>query len=456
MHPLEKRREMSGTFPGRIVLVEGDEVDVDLEIAPEKIRLATPFAEIGLWDRDAIHFERNTAGGYELSVADDVVTFYPTDVEAFAHAVDEMLGQGHEDPISEDPGVPPVSLVPSLPVVNHDPPDTDLAEFESETAGTPPDDDEPVSRFGPSSRERLAAAMNGFRERQTDEEHEPEEQPDVDLSDRRTSSPGFVIPGDDGYGRPEDDDHIEFTEDVGDSTVADEILESQRTLRGATSVKFDKKRLRQVGIAVVAIAVIAGLAFAVPIVLDFFGGSEDASPATVPQTTVPVTQAQSTTPATTEPSVVESTLAGQPLAFELSSDAFVERWNETAAGVSPNLRFRSSLPSGDFEVGFSQHIAMIGTSAPGAGMTSYTLEIDPTGPSSSDRLGIQALGLAIAVADPSLEPRERGSVLAEMGLNVRDPQLGGLDGTTTRNGVDYRLLFDSEDLVLRLTISPQA
>ena len=48
MHPFEKRREMNGTFPGRIVLVEGDEVDVDLQISDEKIRLATPFAEIGL------------------------------------------------------------------------------------------------------------------------------------------------------------------------------------------------------------------------------------------------------------------------------------------------------------------------------------------------------------------------------------------------------------------------
>ena len=37
-------------------------------------------------------------------------------------------------------------------------------------------------------------------------------------------------------------------------------------------------------------------------------------------------------------------------------------------------------------------------------------------------------------------------MLAEMGLNVRDPELGGLNGATTRNGVDYLLVFDSEDL----------
>ena len=145
----------------------------------------------------------------------------------------------------------------------------------------------------------------------------------------------------------------------------------------------------------------------------------------------------------------------EPLAFDLTSEGFVERWNETAARVSPSLRFRSSLPAGDFEVGFSAYIAMIGSGQSG-GIGAYTLEIDPTGPSSSDQLGIQALGLAIAVADPTLEPSERAAVLGEMGLNVRDPELGGLDGTTTRNGVDYRLVFDSEDVVLRLTVAPRS
>jgi hypothetical protein len=325
-----------------------------------------------------------------------------------------------------------------------------------ETEVEPDADDEPASRFGPSSRERLAAAMTSFRERQ---ESEASAEPEAAVPETRTSSPGFMIPGDDGYTHPAVDapearQGIHFDEELEDDTVADQIIETSRSLRSASSLALDRDKLKKIGIGVVALAVLAALAFAVPVVIGFFTSDEAASPATAAPTTVPATAPPETTPVTTEPTVVEPTVALDPLAFDLSSDAFVERWNETAAQISPNLRFRSSLPAGDFEVGFTQYIAMIG-SGEGGGVGAYTLEIDPTGPSSSDQLGIQALGLAIAVADPSLEPNERAAVLAEMGLNVRDPELGGLNGTTSRNGVDYRLVFDAEDFVLRLTVSAQ-
>jgi hypothetical protein len=456
MHPLEKRREMSGTFPGRIVLVEGDEVDVDLQIAAEKIRLATPFAEIGLWDRDAIHFERNSTGGYELSVADDVVTFYPADVDGFAEAVSEMLDDV-EAPAEEVP-LPPVSLVPRL--LQDDSP---RGGEDRSSQGVEATDEEPAARFGPSSRERLAAAMSGFRERQQEEVAEAETSAEADLEARsRPSSPGFVIPGDDGYIHPADEEYhedrhsIHFDEELEEDTVADQVLETSRTLRGASSLAFDRDKLKKIAIGVGVVAVLVALAFAVPVVIDFFSGSDDdTSPATASPTTLPVTAPQQTTAPTTETTAVETTAVAAPLSFALTSEGFVERWNETAALVSPSLRFRSSLPAGDFEVGFTSYIAMIG-SGEGGGVAAFTIEIDPTGPSSSDQLGIQALGLAIAVADPSLEPGERAAILGAMGLNVRDPDLGGLDGATTRNGVDYRLLFDSEDVVLRLTVAPSS
>jgi hypothetical protein len=444
---------MSGTFPGRIVLVEGDEVDVDLQIASEKIRLATPFAEIGLWDRDSIHFERNSTGGYELSVADDVVTFYPADVEAFAEAVSDMLDDA--DAAAEEPPLPPVSLVPSPLDVDTSPGDDDRHDVEVP-------DEEPVAKFGPSSRERLAAAMSGFRDRQAAQTSESESSEDAEAAGGRTSSPGFLIPGDDGYSHPADEEYhedrrsIHFDEELEEDTVADQVLETSRSLRSASSLALDKDKLKRIAIGVVVVAVLAALAFAVPIVIEFFSGSDDdASPATAAPTTAPVTAPQQTTAPTTETTAVETTAVAAPLSFDLTSEGFVERWNETAALVSPSLRFRSSLPAGDFEVGFTSYIAMIG-SGEGGGVAAYTIEIDPTGPSSSDQLGIQALGLAIAVADPSLEPGERAAILGQMGLNVRDPDLGGLDGATSRNGVDYRLLFDSEDVVLRLTVAPSS
>lgn len=472
---------MNGTFPGRIVLVEGDEVDVDLQISDEKIRLATPFAEIGLWDRAAIHFERNSSGGYELSVADDVVTFYPADLAAFAEAVED----GPDEPERMTSPMAVVHDEPELDDITIDPHDdaafgaghavsggeidAEITPFDEEPAV--PDDQNDVSddqnaeearvsRFGLSSRERLASAMSTFRDRESaDEGQDADEDGSEVASEERRSSSGFVIPGDADYAFPaEEHPPIALEEEIGESTVADEVLASQRMLRNASSVSFDPALLKKIGIGLVAAAVVVGLVLAAPIVLDFFATDEQPAPDTAAQTTMADTAPPTTTADTTPTTVVDPTVAVDPTVFELSSSEFIERWNDTAASVSPNLRFRSSLPAGDFEVGFTQYIAMIGSSLPGTAggaLTSFTIEVDPTGPSSSDQLGIQALGLAIAVADPVLEPGERALLLAEMGLNVRDPQLQGLNGATSRNGIDYRLVFDAEAVMLRLSVSPR-
>jgi len=311
--------------------------------------------------------------------------------------------------------------------------------------------------------------MSGFRRRQDDDASPGDEQETEGAggdsgSDtgesvpERASSSGFLIPGDAGYSFPgEDAAVIDFDEEVGASTVADDVMSAQRSLRGASTMGFNPDRLKKIAIGVVVVAVLVALGFAVPVVIDFFTGSDDPPQSTVVASTVPATVATPTTAASTTGSTTpgEPPTPDDPSAFQLAPEAFVERWNETASLVSPSLRFRSSLPAGDFEVGFTQYIAMIGTSgATPSGLSSFTLEIDPTGPSSSDRLGIQALGLAIAVADPTLEPEERGAVLNAMGLDVRDPDLAGLNGSFTRNGVEYGLVYDAEDLILRLTVSP--
>lgn len=484
MHPLEERSNMNGTFTGRIVLVEGDEVDVDLHIAAEEIRLGTPFAEIGLWDRDSIQFERNAAGGFELTIANDVVTFYPTDQAGFAAAI---AGNG----TVAQAGLPGNEV--NLDVVG------DIAEFGesdfSAEALTPHDEgfasssdlideayessavseEPPVSAFGRSSRERLASAMSDFRDRQEDldldsasavetetEENSGESAPIDQAVESTAPANGFLIPGDEGYVFPDDGvidgDTADDEPELEEITVADEILASQRSLRGASKMSkmsLDSYKLKRIAVGVGILAVLVGIGFSVPIVLDFFSTPDDAQ-ATVTPTTAAVTASTAAVETTV---VTESPppSAGES-AFDLGSPAFVERWNDFAAQVSPSLRFRSSLPAGDFEVGFTPFIAMLGVSdsiSAESTLESFTIEVDPTGPSASDRLGIQALGLAIAVADPSLEPNQRGALLGEMGLNVRDPSLAGLDGSTTRNGIGYQLFYDAEAVMLRLEVKPQ-
>ncbi len=200
---------------------------------------------------------------------------------------------------------------------------------------------------------------------------------------------------------------------------------------------------------------LAGLVFTAPIVWDLVAGSDEPTStppteAAAPTTTLPVTTVAQPEPTVTEPvpaPVVDSI-------FGSEVGAFVERWNEVAGEVSPALRFRAFVPAGDFESGFTEWIALLGSVSANGALDRVTLEIDPAGPGASDQLGIQALGVLIAVVDPSLEPGERAALLAEMGLDVRNPELGGIDGTVEFNGNEYRLRFDDEAVRLFLTVSP--
>ncbi len=64
------------------------------------------------------------------------------------------------------------------------------------------------------------------------------------------------------------------------------------------------------------------------------------------------------------------------------------------------------------------------------------LRMAPKG-TGSDRDLLLAMGLAVAWADPGLDPEGRREVLGAMGVDVDDPQLADMGGTVTRNGVTY-------------------
>lgn len=548
---------MDGTFSGRIVLVEGDEVDVDLQIGSGKIRLATPFAEIGAWDLHTVEFSSNDTGGFDLTVGDDVVTFFPIDLDDFSAALEGRdtpdfgltvveddqtdlfdgvesvdsdiepygngadydtaeFGSGFPDYQSPEFGTPEIDeqaeetdtedtetegvdigsdwsdaeVAPSTDELSRESSDTSgsVSEVGSEdvvddlmppatieelsavvedlrTDQVQPEADEETaakpSRFGPSSRERLASAMSGFRDRQkTDDapatDSDSETAP-AETSTSGTTESGFLIPGDSGYAYPTDDAHlIEFDEELDTSTVADEILESQRSLRGGSKLKsVTPDRIRRVAIGFGILVAVVALGFAAPLVIDILRPESVESVVNTTPTTLLEVQPTVTNPTdeTVPDETVDPFLDLDPI-FEVSSNDFVNRWNDVATTVSPNLRFRTALPSGDFEAGFTEYIAVLGSVNENGRLDRFTLEIDPTGPSASDRLGMQALGVAVATVDPALDPSQRAELLSIMGLNVRNPILGGIDGSVNRNGNSYSLFYDSELVKLLLSVEP--
>ncbi len=246
--------------------------------------------------------------------------------------------------------------------------------------------------------------------------------------------------------------------EISGTTVADTILEAQRSLRSSSSKASDlPDRMKKAAVFLGVLILLGGLGLGGYLAFQILVAARPAE--SVPTTVAAggtTTPAVSTPPATTVPSstaVPTTTAPRQPTAFELSAPEFVARWNDTADRFNPALRLPSLLP-GDFEFQLTPYIAALGSVGETGSIAEITLLIDPSGPSDSDALGIQAMGVMIAAVDPNLDGQERKSLLASMGFDVEKPSLVGVDGLSARNGVAYRLVYDSEAVELRFTASP--
>ncbi|GIU91756.1 MAG: hypothetical protein KatS3mg011_0662 [Acidimicrobiia bacterium] len=182
-----------------------------------------------------------------------------------------------------------------------------------------------------------------------------------------------------------------------------------------------------------------------------FGGSGTAPAASPPSTTTATTMSvQSTTvsPTTQAPPTTRATESEpDPTAGPVE---FRQEWNRHARTVADGLTISEPIPGGEFTVRFNDYLSLTGRFDDGR--VSYTVLLDPAGPAATDRLGIQAMGVAIAVAAPSLDGPGRAAILADLGFDVRNPSVEGVGGSLVRDGVVYRLEF-SEGL-LRFTVEP--
>lgn len=403
-------------FPGTITLPSGDEVDADLELGPHRIRLSTAGSPVGEWGLDECRLEASGDGRFELVADDEVVGFAPDDPDGFwmaflttfeAHRLDPeparlTLVTGPEDDRPDDTDR---DTEPATPADDGADPTTDLVADRAAS-------EEDAARLR-SGRLRLAAAV----------------------AERR--------------GRPLGDE-----EDAEPAEVSDRILADLRSKSKVHRVSREDVRDlgKKVGIVVAAIVVIGLLAWTTPqLIAGFRDGAAPATTEAAPTTTAP---APSTTDASVE-TAVETTPTTVPVpasvVFDRPAPEFFSTWNEVAGAITSVLEFTAYPPAGPFENEFTSFLRSEGVIGPDGTLDSFSVVVDPLGPTGSDRLGLQTLGVLIAVVDPSLPPEGRARILGSLGLDVRAPQLGGIDGRTRRNGIAYELVYDADAVLLRFT-----
>ena len=177
-------------------------------------------------------------------------------------------------------------------------------------------------------------------------------------------------------------------------------------------------------------------------------------PAASPATTAPATTPPTTAPTTTAaPSTTTTTVGGDavdpnPLAtagLELAPRAFVDRWNQVSNGLGGELP-ATNVEIGDGSFGFAvgERTAIEGTVASDGTVESFALLGDPDGTTEEDRLVITAMGMAVAVAAPDLDPSGRRALLEELGFDFENPDVEELDGVGTYGGYEYRLQWDPD------------
>jgi hypothetical protein len=142
-------------------------------------------------------------------------------------------------------------------------------------------------------------------------------------------------------------------------------------------------------------------------------------------------------------------------AFDVEPSLLVVEWNRVASRFGASVLIRDALPRGSFDTQLAPLISLQGTTDEQGDVRSLVVVADPSGDGDSDQLTIVTWGIALTVADPSLSELDRREILAEMGLDVRFPELGGLDGETTRNGIRYTMKYFQSFSSVLLTIAPE-
>jgi hypothetical protein len=387
------------------------------------------------WAPGECLLERLTSNRFVLTADGETITFTADEPDALESAGAFPLHGRVSSPASRQSEAFPGQEEPALLPPTSEPSPFDGLESEPEPEApaiiTPPED--------------LAAARSRRR---------PYIKPLVAPPAEVDQEPEALIPGSEAFGvvpEPFVDKDLEVEdEEESGNTIADLAI---TRARGVTTVKARRWWTREVqeagikaGVVAAVVVVIAGAAFGLVTLLGGEGG--EATATTENPTTSIVTVA------TTVPSTVATSVTVPPTTsvFALSGSDFAERWNLLASSLDESLLLTPNLTD-PFAVVLTPYISFEGVLDPDSG--SLRLRAAPTGTPEGDRAILVSLALVIGTAEPSLTPAQRGQLLEALGLDVRDPELGDLNGARTYNGRLFELVYLGEEGVLQFTVQPE-
>ena len=185
-----------------------------------------------------------------------------------------------------------------------------------------------------------------------------------------------------------------------------------------------------------------------------------ATPTTIPPPTVTTAPQTTTTaaPTTTTPPTTIPPVVGPVtrVAFDLTPQQLAAQWDSQALTLGTNLVSSELSADGSaFSFSVGEYVVITGNVDTDGQVSSVTYVGDPSGTVSDDRAVLSALGLTVAMIEPSLPPDGRRQLIEGLGLDVDDPVLEGLDGSLPYKGIDYALHWDAELARLVLEARPE-
>lgn len=153
---------------------------------------------------------------------------------------------------------------------------------------------------------------------------------------------------------------------------------------------------------------------------------------------------------TTTPPTTTTAVPPAGTIFEMAPSVFAERW-DIAVGAHSSGLVSGPVQENDGEFSFDAgpFVRLQGSVQDGT-VSRFAFVGDPSGTVEDDREVLTGLGMALSLVEPRLPPEGRRELLLALGLDVENPDLGGLDSTIEYRGHSYWLRWDGglERLVL--------